>query len=463
MIRKNQNLLNATNMLLDGILIFASYLAATYIRFDLLYGHTPALELGWDRPLLLVAGLYSVVIVLSFYAFKLYGSYRFQSQSRELTAICSINAMGVFVVTGILYITKVTDFSRLAIFLFFVLSIASVSLKRICLRTLLRHLRKRGYNQKHVIVVGNGHFARQYIEDVKKAPHLGFVVDGYVGRMEDPGMDRRLGGYEELGPVLERYNADELIVALEPQEACLMAHVLACAEKEGIKVSVVPFYNDYLPAHTIVDAVGRTKLIVIRVIPLDNLIWQLVKRAMDVAGSLAILLLASPLMAVTAIGVRLSSPGPVIFRQERVGKNKKPFCMYKFRSMQRNSAENTGWSTDADPRRTRFGSFIRKYSIDELPQLFNVLKGDMSLVGPRPEIPFYVRQFKEEVPLYLVRQQVRPGMTGWAQVHGLRGDTSIEKRVEYDIWYIENWSLWLDIKILFMTAFGGMRNSERAA
>ena len=135
--------------------------------------------------------------------------------------------------------------------------------------------------------------------------------------------------------------------------------------------------------------------------------------------------------------------------------------MYKFRSMRVNDTENSAWSTNSDPRKTKFGSFIRKYSIDELPQLFNVLKGDMSLVGPRPEIPFYVRQFKEEVPLYLVRQQVRPGMTGWAQVHGLRGDTSIEKRVEYDIWYIENWSIWLDIRILFMTAFGGMKNSEQ--
>ncbi len=134
--------------------------------------------------------------------------------------------------------------------------------------------------------------------------------------------------------------------------------------------------------------------------------------------------------------------------------------MYKFRSMRMNTSETTGWSTKSDPRKTRFGSFLRKYSIDELPQLFNVLKGDMSLIGPRPEVPFYVRQFKEEVPLYLLRHQVRPGMTGWAQIHGLRGDTSIEDRVKYDLWYIENWSLWLDIKILWKTVFGGWKNDE---
>ena len=162
-----------------------------------------------------------------------------------------------------------------------------------------------------------------------------------------------------------------------------------------------------------------------------------------------------------AIGVKLSSPGPIIFKQERIGLNKKHFYMYKFRSMRVNADSTKAWSTDVDPRKTKFGSFIRKCSIDELPQFFNVLKGDMSLIGPRPEIPFYVNQFKEEVPLYLVRQQVRPGITGWAQVNGYRGDTSIPERIKHDIWYIENWSIWLDAKIVLKTIFGGMINSEK--
>ena len=461
MIRKNQRMLNAVNMALDAILIFVSYLVATYIRFGIMYGQKPALEQGWNLHFLRAAGLYTVALVAAFYAFKLYGSYRFQSQIRELSVIFMINAVGVSVVTGFLYVTKIVDFSRLALFLFFVFSTLSVSAKRICLRALLRYFRKQGYNQKHVIVVGNGHFARQYIEDVKKRPYLGFVVDGYVSKTDKPSMGRRLGEYEELEAILERYSADELIVALEPHEIRFMEQVLACADKEGTKVCIIPFYNDYIPTHPVVDVVGRTKLINIRTTPLDNVLWQIVKRVMDFAGALVLIVLTSPLMLIAAIGVRLSSPGPIIFKQARIGKNKKEFRMYKFRSMRVNDTENSAWSTNVDPRKTRFGSFIRKYSIDELPQLFNVLKGDMSLVGPRPEIPFYVRQFKEEVPLYLVRQQVRPGMTGWAQVHGLRGDTSIEKRVEYDIWYIENWSIWLDIRILFMTAFGGLKNSEQ--
>ena len=175
-----------------------------------------------------------------------------------------------------------------------------------------------------------------------------------------------------------------------------------------------------------------------------------------------LIILTSPVMLAVAIGVKLSSPGPVLFRQERIGLNKKPFMMYKFRSMRVNTEENTAWSTNADPRKTRFGSLIRKFSLDELPQFFNVLKGDMSLVGPRPEIPFHVEHFKEEIPRYLVRQQVRPGCTGWAQVNGLRGDTDIAERIRYDIWYIENWTVALDLKIIFRTVFGGkMINDEK--
>lgn len=461
MVRRNQGTLNLVNMILDAVLIFASYLLATYIRFDVMYGAEPALQLAWNETYFQAAILYALALITVFYTFGLYGSYRFQSQIRELSAIFMINAAGVSVLTALLYVTRFADFSRLAIFLFFVFSTILVSAKRICLRALLRYFRKLGYNQKHVIVVGNGHFARQYMEDVKARPHLGFVVDGYVSKTEKPGMGRRLGEYEELEAILERHESDELIVALEPHEVRFMEQVLNCADKEGIKVCIIPFYNDYIPTHPVIDVVGRTKLINIRTTPLDNVLWQIIKRMVDIAGALCLIVLTSPLMLAAAIGVRLSSPGPIIFKQDRVGKNKKEFRMYKFRSMRVNDAENTAWSTDADPRKTHFGSFIRKYSIDELPQLFNVLKGDMSLVGPRPEIPFYVRHFKEEVPLYLVRQQVRPGITGWAQVHGLRGDTSIEKRVEYDIWYIENWSLWLDIKILFMTAFGGMKNNEK--
>ena len=222
----------------------------------------------------------------------------------------------------------------------------------------------------------------------------------------------------------------------------------------------MPSYVRYMPANPQFDSVNGLPLINLRRIPLDNLGNAFLKRAADIICSLVLIILTSPLMLIAAIGVKLSSPGPIIFRQERVGKDKKNFYMYKFRSMRVNSSENTGWSKNVDDRKTWFGSLIRKCSVDELPQFFNVLKGDMSLIGPRPELPFFVEQFKEEIPRYMVKHQVRPGITGWAQVNGLRGDTSIKKRIEYDLYYIENWTPAFDLRILIMTAFC-MFNKEK--
>ena len=216
-----------------------------------------------------------------------------------------------------------------------------------------------------------------------------------------------------------------------------------------------------MPSNPQFDDLDGIPLMNIRRIPLDNWVNAFLKRLLDVAGSLVLIIFSSPLMLIAAVGVKLSSPGPVIFTQERIGRNKKPFRMYKFRSMRVNDRQDTGWSRDRDDRKTKFGAFIRKCSIDELPQFFNVLKGDMSLVGPRPEVPYYVEQFKDEIPLYMVKHQVRPGITGWAQVNGLRGDTSIKARVEHDIFYIEHWTLGFDIRILFMTLFKALINSER--
>lgn len=203
------------------------------------------------------------------------------------------------------------------------------------------------------------------------------------------------------------------------------------------------------------DNVGGVSPVNSQRIPLNNTGNALVKRAMDMIGALLMLVLLSPVMLICAAGVKLSSPGPILFRQTRVGLNRKEFQLLKFRSMRVNDTSDSAWTTREDPRRTKFGSFLRKYSLDELPQAWNVLRGDLSLVGPRPEIPHFVDVFREEIPSYMVRHRVRPGITGWAQIHGYRGDTPIKERVEHDIWYIENWSLLLDVKILIKTVFGG--------
>lgn len=459
MIRKNRGIISALNMISDGLLIFLSYFVAVFLRFNVLRGRVSVTYTS--GPFVMGAAVCAAGIVTALYTLRVYSLSRLSSRRGRAVTVTAVIGVFALLFTAMLYVRRVNDFSRLTLAIFWLVASVLVISKHWAVRRIQADLRRRGFNQKHVVIVGNGHLARQYAEDVKRNPQMGYRVAGYVSGVEREGLGKCLGRYEDLDRILEKHDFDELIVALEPHEIGFMPAVLASAGKAGIRLSLIPFFNDYIPSQPAMEVIDRTRLIDMRATPLDHLGWALVKRAMDIVGSLVLILLSSPIMLVVAIGVKLSSPGPVLFRQERVGRGKKPFKMYKFRSMRVNAAQDTGWSTENDPRKTRFGSFIRKYSLDELPQFFNVLKGDMSLIGPRPEVPFHVNHFKDEIPLYLLRQQVRPGITGWAQVHGLRGDTSIETRVEYDIWYIQNWSLPLDIRILLMTAFGGMINSEQ--
>ena len=458
MIKKNQRLINLLNALSDAGIVLISYFAAIYLRFAVLGGEDSVNMLR--APFVAVAALYSFALVFVFYMLRMYNTHRVRRWRGEYMLVLLLNGIGSFALMTLFYLVRVLDVSRMLLFLFWLLSSTLIVAKRMAVRAALKYYRRQGYNLKHVVVVGSGHLAAQYMEDIRKNSYLGFVVRGYVSADIQPELGENLGSYEQLEEILEEYKPDELIVALEPQEMAHMPDVLAAADKEGVRLSLIPFYNDYIPQHPTIDSIGNTRLIDMRSTPLENLVWATCKRAMDIAGALALIVMTSPVMLAVAIGVKLSSPGPIIFRQERVGKDKRPFYMYKFRSMRVTGTEKTGWSRNEDPRKTRFGSFIRKFSLDELPQFFNVLKGDMSLVGPRPEVPFHVGHFKKEIPRYLVRQQIRPGITGWAQVNGLRGDTSIEERVEYDLWYIENWSLDLDVKILLRTVFGGMVNNE---
>lgn len=462
MIRKNQRLLNFINMFMDGGIIFLSYLLSVWLRFYVLDGSW-GLDILSPRFLVVVA-IYSVGMVVTFFGFQLYGSFRYKSIGAEGLTIAGVNGVGILIFMALAYVLRITEFSRLMLVLFWILSSVALIMKRLVVRSILRYYRALGYNQKYVIVVGSEKLATQYINNLRSQNWLGFQVVGYLGQKENSELGEFLGTYDKLASVLEENFTDELVVALEPDEVGYMKFILDVADKEGTRISIIPFYNEYIPAHPSIEVVGDTKLINMRSTPLDKIGWALIKRGIDIVGSLVLIVVTSPIMLITAIGVKLSSPGPVLFKQERIGKDKKTFKMLKFRSMRivdMKDTQDTAWSTNEDPRKTKFGSFIRKCSIDELPQFFNVLKGDMSLIGPRPEIPFHVSHFKEEIPLYLVRQQVRPGITGWAQVNGLRGDTSIEERVKYDIWYIENWSLALDILILWKTVFGGMINDEK--
>ena len=271
-----------------------------------------------------------------------------------------------------------------------------------------------------------------------------------------------IGRTEDLEDILKEHQLDEIIIALSLSEYYKLAHIVAVCEKSGVHTKLIPDYGNIIPTRPYTEDLMGLPVINIRYVPLSNTFNAMAKRTVDIVGSLVCIVLFSPIMLLAALLVKLTSPGPVIFRQERVGLHNQPFVMYKFRSMQvqSKSREKAGWTTKNDVRVTGVGKFMRRTSIDELPQLFNVLKGEMSLIGPRPERPQFVEKFREEIPRYMVKHQVRPGMTGWAQVNGYRGDTSIRKRIDCDLYYIENWTMGLDIKILFLTVFKGFINKN---
>ena len=456
MIKENQRLLNQLNVLSDGALVLLSILPAYWIRFCLFDG-TPSFPL---RSYLWLGAIAMVLFLATYAIAGLYASYRAVRFHREAQTLFLATILDMLILITALFVFRLNEMSRWLLVFYCGIVYCVLVCKRAALRLTLRHYRRLGYNQKHVLVVGDGEMAAAYVRRVREDRDLGFLVDGYVASRTRLPNVRRLGGYDQLEEILTERNPDEVIVAMAPEEYALTGKVINICEKTGNKISLVPFYAKYMPSNPQVDNINGLPMINLRRIPLDNMANAFIKRAMDVVGALVLIVLTSPLMLIAAVGVKLSSPGPVLFKQERVGRNKKPFYMYKFRSMRVNASEKTGWSRNEDPRKTPFGSFIRKFSIDELPQFFNVLKGDMSLVGPRPEVPFYVEQFKEEIPRYMVKHQVRPGITGWAQVNGYRGDTSIKKRIEYDNYYIENRNVFFDLKILLMTLTRSM-NSEK--
>ncbi len=465
MIQKNQRILNAVNILTDAVIILAAYVFSSWLWLDVFQANSPNMA-GIDsfrRGVGPAAFLYASTMVLILAILGMYKPARVRKLGKEVMIALEANIIGILIVGTVLYLFRLQEFSRGVLGMFFLSSFGILCAKRVLLQGVLRTMREKGFNQKHVVVVGTGALARQYARSVAKEPSLGLQIDGFIGRIQEGEAEDLplLGGFDALEELLRRPGVDEVIAAFEPDEVHHILPVISTCEKHGTKVGVIPFYNDIIPSHPTIEIIGQSKVINLRSNPLDNLGLAFLKRTFDILMSALLLVLFSPLMLAAVIGVKLSSPGPILFKQQRVGLGKRTFAMLKFRSMRINGKENSGWTTGSDPRRTRFGIFLRKFSIDELPQLINILRGDMSLVGPRPEIPYYVEQFRESIPLYMVKHQVRPGLTGWAQVNGYRGDTSIGERIRHDIWYIENWSFGLDLKIMFKTVLGAWMNNEK--
>ncbi len=460
MIKENQRLLNWLLKLADVSIAILVMPVAYYIRFDLLFGR-PGIGPGYYMQLLVVI---LPLYLLLYYQFNLYDPFRYKSLLSEVRRVVQANAVGLVLIFVLNFFLREVDVSRLTIVIFSALNTTLTSLIRVSLRKTLRVLREKGYNIKHLLLVGWNESTGDFFDRITANKQFGYQIEGYLSDKVRQVGNRSIlykGTISHLAGLLDQEEIDEVIISLDYDEFPLLAEIIEVCENEGVKSNLLPFYTKYLPSKPYIDDIDGLPLINIRHIPLDNFLYSFLKRAFDIAASALGLVVLSPLLLVTAAGVRLTSPGPVIYKQLRVGRNKKEFMMYKFRSMRVDgNADMTTWGGRADSRRTAFGTFIRKCSIDELPQLFNVLKGDMSLVGPRPEREYFVQKFREEVPLYMLKHLVRPGITGWAQVNGWRGDTSIVERIKCDIYYIENWSFLLDLKILIMTVFKGIINPE---
>ena len=461
MIRKNQEFLNRVNIILDMLLVVASYLFASWLRLDIFDGMQDNMAVISGKTILL-AIVYSFVLFLILSLMGFYNTTRTRKLIWKVRTIFLAVTLSVLIASTILFVFRLVDFSRGVLLVFYLATLFFLIGKYAFMRLVLSRFRGKGYNLKHVVVIGTGKLAQQYKRDIEAEPELGFHIAGFVGnRNLLQNNETWLGSFDQLDERLASPDINEAVIALDPEEYSKLWTIIPDCERNGVKYSVIPFYNDIIPTNPTIETIGCSKLINMRTNRLENVGWGILKRSFDLIASATGLVLLSPLFLIIAICVKCSSPGPVLFKQKRVGYQKKEFKMLKFRSMRQNEEEETAWTTDEDPRRTKIGAFLRKFSLDELPQLINVLKGDMSLVGPRPELPHFVEQFKQSVPYYMVKHQVKPGITGWAQVNGYRGDTSIEKRIELDLWYIDHWSIGLDIQILIKTFFGGMINKEK--
>lgn len=466
MIRENQRILNAILIVIDIIVILFSLVLAYYVRFKTtLFG-----PLGGSLPFMHYF-IFTILCIIPTYLLLYYffGLYKpFRNKSSILSGaedIIKSDILAFIILVAILFIINQPDFSRIMLLLLSLFGMVFAIIERALVVLVLRFMRVNNHNLKHMLIIGDNELAFTFARKINSKTYLGYNIAGFLGRAEHVGKTfegtKFIGTFKDLPDVLKTHKFDRVVIAIPLKYYYHLNEIVDACEEEGIKAEIIPDYYKYLPAKPSVDMLDDLPIINIRYVPLDDAFNKFKKTIEDYFVAIVAIIITSPIMLLTAIAIKLESPGPIIFKQERIGYNGKPFMMYKFRSMkvQDEDEEKSQWTTEDDPRKTRVGTFIRKMSIDELPQFFNVLKREMSVVGPRPERPYFVEQFKKEIPKYMVKHQVRPGLTGLAQVNGYRGNTSIDKRIEYDIRYVENWSLVLDIQIMFKTVFKRNKNA----
>ena len=459
---KKRGLLSSVESYFDMMINAASVYVA-FILTSLIY---PA-PFGPTEPLAVIA-IFAVVISTSFFynALDCYHPITEFTPKRPSIDILKANLIVFFlIIAWVAFFGKEGQriFESMWAIIYFTFSTAILITKNKITLAVIKALRKGQFILKRTIIIGdNTTAAKEYITEIANSPECGVMILGYVGDKIEPDVGcEKLGSFKDLEKVLDRYRPTDVVFAIDSYDKRHLIKLVNLCDDRCIKVYFLPLIYGYFKNIKQIEQVGTIPIINIHATPLNIPGNAAIKRFIDIIGSLSLIILTSPLMIMAAIGIKLTSDGPIFFRQKRVGKMGKVFTMLKFRSMPVNKDAENRWTTPYDARPTKFGSFLRRFALDELPQFFNVLSGHMSLVGPRPELPSFVNEFRETVPLYMIKHYVKPGITGLAQIKGLRGDTSLRERIKHDIYYIENWSLWLDISILLKTPFKAFNKYEQ--
>lgn len=455
--RKKSNLFVGTLLVCgDSLLIYAGLVLAFWLRFKLPHKFDIPPVPEYLKAYVVV----TIVMLFVYRSLGLYNRHWSLISSSEVFRIIKATAGGIVVmmVPAFMYKNLFEYSTGVAVVAVFTVSALIIIFRKLFGRFEVWFFRKMGLN-KRLMIIGTGDRARHLIENVRGAPQLCYDIVGAVA--EDGESANEVAGVPILAcisnadQVLLKGRADEAILTLPKLDHEIKEKLILQCERELIDFRMIPDVYEVLTSRVEVVNIDGVPLLGLKGIPLDSAANRFIKRCLDTVVSATGLIVVSPVLAGCALFIKLGSKGPVFFKQKRCGENSKTFTLYKLRTMMAEAEENSGpvMTAQNDPRVTRIGNFLRKFDLDELPQLINVIKGDMSLVGPRPERPFFIEQLKGDIHRYMSRHMVKAGMTGWAQVHGLRQNTSFEERVKYDLFYLENWSIWFDIKILAMTLF----------
>jgi exopolysaccharide biosynthesis polyprenyl glycosylphosphotransferase len=443
----------------DALCSAAAFVAGYHLRCAIAFPQAAENPLAL-RSYLLMMAIQSAIIIVIFFFYRLYHQPRAHSFFNELYTVFGSVSVGYMMALAITIVsvknTEITfNFSRGMLLYAWVSSIVLIMGSRTIVHRLFRNIRAAGVGRDRILIVGLGEVARMVIQKIRSRPSIAGETAGIVARERNGASAPKevegvpvLGCIEDLPRLIIEHRIDEVIIALPEVGHRETLDIIGLCDRSETRIRVFPDTFMFIAGRVSIEDLGGLPLLSVRDVAMHG--WCLaVKRVFDIAVSSAGIVALSPLFIVVAFLIKIESRGPVFYSQERMGLDRKPFRMLKFRSMRADAeSDGPGWTTPNDPRRTRVGAVIRRFNIDELPQLINVLAGSMSLVGPRAERPCYVEQFRKSIPGYLQRHREKAGITGWAQVNGLRGDTSIEERTKYDLWYVENWSLLLDFKIL---------------